>query len=57
MSLHPVVANLLSWQRQAALKKLDEEIAADFRAGYSVESDRGLERRLEIMRQEERGQT
>ena len=42
--------NLLDFQRKAALEQLDAEIAADHAAGYGVDVDRKLERRLELKR-------
>jgi len=42
--------NLLDFQRKAALEQLDAEIAADHAAGYGVDVDRKLDRRLELKR-------
>jgi hypothetical protein len=54
-NLHPAVANLLSWQRREALKKLEQEIYHDHAEGYSVDADAGLDRYIRIKDQMERG--
>jgi hypothetical protein len=53
--LHPAVANLLSWQRQALLKKLEQEIAQDHADGFSLSADAALDRYISIKQQMERG--
>ena len=42
--------NLLDFQRKAALEQLDAEIAEDHAAGYGVDVDQKLDRRLELKR-------
>lgn len=49
LDIHPAVANLLTWQRHAALRKLEREMTEDNAAGYCV--DEALERYMEIKHQ------
>lgn len=42
--------NLISIQREAAIRELDRRIAEEHAAGYGVDVDRLLERRHELRR-------
>ena len=43
-------ANLLTFQREAAIRLLDEQILEDHQAGYGVDVDAKLDRRLDLQR-------
>lgn len=47
---HLTARNLIGLQQVAAIKQLDREIAEDYAAGYAVDADEKLERRLELKR-------
>jgi hypothetical protein len=46
---HLLPRNLLDFQRQAAIKALDDQIAKDHAAGYGTDVNALLDRRLQLM--------
>ena len=48
-------ANLITFQREAAIRLLDEEIHRDWQAGYGPDVDSKLDRRFELQQALEHG--